>query len=246
MANFLVFQLYGALASWGDIAVGEYRPTHQHPSKSAIMGLVAASLGIKRQEESTHLKMGESYGFAIYTRSVRILRDYHTSQFPRGNHHYFTRKDELSLPDKLNTILSQRDYCTDFFYKVALWVNNSGKSFTLEEIKTSLEFPKFCLYLGRKSCPLGLPTFPVIFKDISLKKAIDSYSNEFQSKVEKNTMNHSSGHSHYYWEGGLTTKQLGMSPIITYVHRDQIKSRKRWQFSNRKEFHYYEEEMETE
>ena len=52
MADFLVFQLYGALASWGDIAVGEYRPSQGHPSKSAITGLLAAALGIEREDDA--------------------------------------------------------------------------------------------------------------------------------------------------------------------------------------------------
>ena len=36
MRAYLVFQLYGPLASWGDIAVGETRPSTPIPSKSAI------------------------------------------------------------------------------------------------------------------------------------------------------------------------------------------------------------------
>jgi CRISPR system Cascade subunit CasD len=38
MRDYLLFRLYGPLAAWGDIAVGEYRPSFAHPSKSAIIG----------------------------------------------------------------------------------------------------------------------------------------------------------------------------------------------------------------
>ena len=51
MREFLIFRLYGMMASWGDIAVGELRPTFDHPSRSAIVGLLAAALGIRRDEE---------------------------------------------------------------------------------------------------------------------------------------------------------------------------------------------------
>jgi CRISPR system Cascade subunit CasD len=34
----LVFRLYGPMASWGEIAVGESRHTANYPGKSAIIG----------------------------------------------------------------------------------------------------------------------------------------------------------------------------------------------------------------
>ena len=48
--DYLVFRLYGPMCSWGDIAVGEVRPSTVHPSKSAILGLIAAALGVKRPD----------------------------------------------------------------------------------------------------------------------------------------------------------------------------------------------------
>ena len=39
------------MCSWGDIAVGEVRPSAVHPSKSAILGLIAAAIGLKRPGE---------------------------------------------------------------------------------------------------------------------------------------------------------------------------------------------------
>ena len=48
--DYLVFRLYGPMCSWGDIAVGEVRPSTVHPAKSAILGLIAAALGIKRPD----------------------------------------------------------------------------------------------------------------------------------------------------------------------------------------------------
>ncbi len=62
MRDFLVFRLYGPLASWGDIAVGEQRPTTPHPSKSAVLGLIAAALGVRRDEEERQQALAEGYG----------------------------------------------------------------------------------------------------------------------------------------------------------------------------------------
>lgn len=107
--EYLLFQLYGPLASWGDIAVGEYRPSYERPSKSAVLGLLAGALGVKRpntlgdvserqQVEAIHQRMAQDYGFAVEVTALRqihgdeeyrpfpvlgrLLRDYHTVQRP--------------------------------------------------------------------------------------------------------------------------------------------------------------------
>ena len=98
MREFLVFRLYGPLAAWGDIAVGEQRPTTPHPSKSAILGLVAAALGIRRDEEERQQALAEGYGYAVRVdASGVLLRDYHTTQIPDSTSrlkHLLTRRDE--------------------------------------------------------------------------------------------------------------------------------------------------------
>ena len=48
--DFLVFQLQAPLAAWGDIAVGECRPTMAYPGQSALLGLLAAALGVRRED----------------------------------------------------------------------------------------------------------------------------------------------------------------------------------------------------
>ena len=41
----LIFQLYGPLASWGAPAVGETRPSSDHPGRAALLGLLANRFG---------------------------------------------------------------------------------------------------------------------------------------------------------------------------------------------------------
>ena len=123
MKQFLLFQLYGPMAAWGEIAVGEERPSAGHPSKSAILGLLAAAKGLRRDEENAHLEMERGYGIAVQALSIgTYLRDYHTTQvppqtalkaFPRA-----TRRDELvalsaynrAIEKSSGTILSSRAY----------------------------------------------------------------------------------------------------------------------------------------
>jgi len=242
MPDFLVFQLYGTLASWGDIAVGEYRPSMGHPSKSAIMGLLAAALGIDRQDDDAHAKLTQQYGVAVCVRATgELLRDYHTVQVPGGKREYATRRDEL-LTDKLNlnTILSQRDYRTDAYYQVAVWaIHDGGAPYSLEILQNKLRLPYFNLYLGRKSCPLSLPLHPVIVPDVSLKQAFEDYPLS-KSEIWTEILSPSALTSYFWEEGGLSDDERGMTSSMTYPRRDQVVSRRRWHFVNRDEFYFSE------
>ena len=57
----LVFQLEAPLSSWGDVAVGEYRPTAEYPGQSAILGLLAAALGIDRLDTEGQSALQQGY-----------------------------------------------------------------------------------------------------------------------------------------------------------------------------------------
>ena len=113
---FLVFQLQAALAAWGDVAVGEFRGSRDQPGAAALIGLLGAALGVRRDDEAAHAALRDGYRFAVgVVAAGQLLRDYHTAQVPgrtslNGRPHH-TRRDELNLPrHELNTILSTRDY----------------------------------------------------------------------------------------------------------------------------------------
>ena len=109
--DILVFRLYGPMASWGEIAVGEIRHTANYPGKSAIIGLLGAALGIARDEEEKQQQLQQGYALAVeLLTGGNLLRDYHTTQVPDsvGKFTYRTRRDELILgKERLGTIVSQ-------------------------------------------------------------------------------------------------------------------------------------------
>jgi CRISPR system Cascade subunit CasD len=83
MPEFLTFQLYGPMQSWGEIAVGGYRSSATYPSKSAVLGLIAAALGIERSEETMIQTLHESLKMAVCVFSEgQMMRDFHTLQEP--------------------------------------------------------------------------------------------------------------------------------------------------------------------
>lgn len=237
--QFLVFQLYGPLAAWGDIAVGEQRHSDAHPSRSAILGLVAAALGIRREQEADLKKISESLGVAVMVEAEgEWLRDYHTAQVPPAKRKikYYTRRDELKEHD-LYTILSQRDYRTDACYRVALWCKQKGSSYSTDQIKFALSKPCFPLYLGRKSCPPALPLRPLIIESNSLASAFDNYyqslPGEFYELLGHLDFNNTTA---CYWEPLPKGVDAGIAVQQIHRRRDEVLSRQRWQFGEREEY----------
>jgi CRISPR system Cascade subunit CasD len=241
MNDYLLFRLYGPLASWGETAVGEVRPSAAWPGRSAIIGLLAAALGIRRDEEERQRALTASYGMAVCVEnSGELLRDYHTTQVPperRGVLHH-TRRDELNA-DTLHTILSQRDYRTDALYTVALWQKNESSGKSLQQLAQALQRPQFTLYLGRKSCPLALPLTPHQVQAADLRSAFAQA--KFPDAPWLSTISLAPERI-FVWEEG---RPAGMSPLHVNRRRDEPTSRKRWQFAERDEYYRSEPRSTT-
>ncbi len=239
MKDYLLFRLYGPIAAWGDVAVGEYRPSYAHPGKSAILGLLAAAKGIRRQEEHIHQQMAVGYGLAIAVEAPgMLLRDYHTSQVPPQQRKvvHYTRRDELRS-SKLNTILSTRDYRCDGLYKVCLWIESQDVApYSLVELQKALQHPRFTLYLGRKSCPLALPLEPTVLTAESLEAAFAQakFSDDFINDDNQSLLGGDELIS-YYWE---ETEETGFDAFKIFTRRDVPLSRRRWQFVDRPEYYF--------
>ncbi|MHB1047201.1 MAG: type I-E CRISPR-associated protein Cas5/CasD [Thermoanaerobaculia bacterium] len=239
MTDYLVFRLFGPLSSWGDIAVGEVRPSADRPTRSAILGLVAAALGFRRDEEDRHVALGSSLGIGVLVTSVgKPLADYHTVQVPPSGaakhpRRYATRREELTSRHRseLRTILSRREYRMDSLADVAAWSRNPEPPFALKTIGEALERPTFVPYLGRKSCPLALPMQPRIVAASSLAEAFAAARFDTPSGVP---IHEPCGRRTLYWdEGG----EAGVPVERTETRRDSPVSRRRWQFAVRREHH---------
>ncbi|APX94683.1 type I-E CRISPR-associated protein Cas5/CasD [Halomonas sp. 1513] len=237
MTEYLVFRLYAPLASWGEAAVGETRPTATHPGRGAILGLLGAALGIKREDDAGQKALGESVRIAIKQRSPgTLLRDYHTAQVPgsQAKVSYRTRRDELNASEKvINTILSSRDYRCDGLWTVAVWLSE-GSAYTLESLEAALQRPHYSLYLGRKSCPLAAPLAPRRVEATHLREALDS---EFEAVISgEKTALRLTGEALYCWEGGAALLDGDKHAVESSDVWDRPLNRRRWQFGPRTEF----------
>nr|WP_167732007.1 type I-E CRISPR-associated protein Cas5/CasD [Escherichia coli] len=166
MSQYLIFQLHGPMASWGVDAPGEVRHTHELPSRSALLGLLAAGVWIRRDDTERLNAFNRHYSLVVCaSRNPRWARDYHTVQMPKEvrKARYFSRREELSDPDLLSAIISRRDYYTDAWWMVAV-ATTADAPYSLEQLQDGLRHPVFPLYLGRKSHPLALPLAPLLLE----------------------------------------------------------------------------------
>jgi len=242
MNSYLVFQLAGMQGSWGGIACGERRQSHQHPTKSAIIGLIAASLGIKRSE---HEKLNKLKNIQIAVQQFRCenyLNDFHTTQSPsefgvkkfKKQYPYkvLTRRDELSIEDS-STVLSTREYWMDMYYRVAITIDND--EFSLETIQTALEYPKFHLYLGRKSCPLCLPLNPVIIQANNLIDLFETTKIEIPKFASEQSYSKSQNYLTAKSRIFCDTSMVCCDNVCSEI-RDEPSNRNLWEFNLRKKF----------
>lgn len=259
MRDYLVFQLYGPLSSWGDIAVGETRAASFAPAKSAVMGLVAAALGLRRpdttqdeslrqQWEAQHVALVEGYGMAVkLTEPGLPLTDYHTAQVPssgsgRNRKVFATRRDELTwLPrHDLNTILSRRDYRQDAYAVIALWARPNAP-YPLEHLRARLLTPEFVLYLGRKSCPLALPLNPVVAGAEYIEDAFSAFSfatvaRALWGDADWAICQMPESNPMLLWDADTDVKvRVAVDQQTIFSRRDASTSRRRWQFAVRDE-----------
>lgn len=134
----LLLRLVGPMQSWGTTSRFDHRDTGKEPSKSGVVGLLAAALGLDRQnwvdlEPLTRLAMG-----VRHDRPGEPKRDYQTA------------KDIISADGKKvhNTAVTTRDYLADAAFLVGVESNDRGH---LERLDAALRDPFWPLALGRKS-----------------------------------------------------------------------------------------------
>lgn len=245
--QWLIFRLYGPLASWGGVAVGEVRDSDAHPGKSAVLGLVAAALGIRRDEEAHLQALDQDCGYAVQVESAGLsITDYHTAQVPSrskltGRPHA-TRKDELALPrHDLNTILSNRTYRCDALYRVALWVRPQAAQ-PLSALASALRRPTFVPYLGRKSCALALPLEPQVVEADTLAAALDAAVFASDALLDRDRLRgRRPDRDSLHWEDDPRIV-AGVDTDMTVSRRDRLRSRQRWQYAPRREHRALREE----
>ena len=146
----LLLRLAGPMQSWGTTSRFDQRDTGKEPSKSGVIGLLAAALGIDREnwndlEPLTRLTMG-----VRHDRPGVLKRDYQTAGCAATDK---MRRADGSLSE--DGVTSQRYYLADAVFLVGL---ESADRNLLERAHVALQNPVWPLALGRKSY---VPSEPV-------------------------------------------------------------------------------------
>lgn len=145
----LALRLAAPLQSWGGESRFNRRDTRPEPTKSGVIGLLAAAAGRAREQEITDLL---ALRLAVRVdQPGTLLRDYHTVSDYREISLLSAKVNAKGqqLPAGKATHITERFYLQDAVFVAAV----IGPPQTIEMLATALEHPAFPLALGRRSCP---------------------------------------------------------------------------------------------
>jgi CRISPR system Cascade subunit CasD len=156
----LLLRLVGPMQSWGTTSRFDQRDTGKEPSKSGVIGLLAAAMGIDREYWTdlgplTRLSMG-----VRHDRPGVPKRDYQTAQ-------HIISADRSKIHE---TAVTTRDYLADAAFLVGVATEDYA---LLERMHAALCDPVWSLALGRKSY---VPSEPIwmehAVQDVPLREAL--------------------------------------------------------------------------
>ena len=132
------------MQSWGQRARFVVRDTAAEPTKSGVIGLVAAALGVARDDDAAITELARLRMGIRIDREGTIERDYHTVQNvpdTEGKHH--------------RGVESWRYYLAGALFLTVL----EGQETELRRLHQALANPRWPLYLGRRAF---LPARPIV------------------------------------------------------------------------------------
>ncbi|GII94320.1 type I-E CRISPR-associated protein Cas5/CasD [Sinosporangium siamense] len=134
----------GPMQSWGIRSRGIIRDTMTEPTKSGVVGLLAAALGVDREDDAGLAELARLRLAVRVDREGTMERDYHVTQ---------------NVPTTQGTghrnVVSERYYLADALFLVVL----EGDGRLLARVAEAVRRPRWRLCFGRKSY---LPARPLL------------------------------------------------------------------------------------
>jgi CRISPR system Cascade subunit CasD len=172
MPRYLILRLDGPMQAWGSHTFEDLRPSNLFPTRSGLLGLLGACLGIDRSDHVRLDQLAQSVEFTV--RANRAVR--------RPDVEQLISKAAVKLPDyhtvldarkvdgsaNKNAVESRREYLFDAAFTVAIGETQNAPV-TLSAVADALLRPCFTPVLGRRSCPITRPLL-----DGPLVEAIDA------------------------------------------------------------------------
>lgn len=153
----LLMRFVAPMQSWGTQSQFDDRDTDKEPSKSGVIGLVCAAMGVPREDVTRTLELAALRLGVRVDQAGQPLTDYHTAR----------------MSAKSNTVQTWRHYLSHAAFLVGLEGQNRV---LLELAHAALKTPFYPLSLGRKSFVPSLPVWlPDGLRDEPLELALHSY-----------------------------------------------------------------------
>ncbi len=181
----LALYLRAPLQSWGASSKFGDRGTLDAPTRSGLLGLLAAACGIDKNDEARDrewLARAEKLSVAVlaFRRGDR-MPDYHTvgGGFDEKDP-WRKRMIPISADGKnRRTNVTHRDYLADSVFGAVL----SGDDALIDEMATGLADPVWGVWLGRKNC---IPTEPILAGVFESEDAArDALAGRLRSSLER-------------------------------------------------------------
>ncbi|MYV38412.1 type I-E CRISPR-associated protein Cas5/CasD [Streptomyces sp. SID1328] len=147
----ILMHLSGPLQSFGEHSNFTDRDTHARPTRSALIGMLAAAQGRHRDADLSDLR---TLRFTIRTdRSGVRTVDFHTvgGGLPKDRSVPSANGDRKA--EGKATVVTQRHYLADAAFTIAV----DGNPTLINALTTALHSPRWPLYLGRRACPPAGP-----------------------------------------------------------------------------------------
>ncbi|TCS39014.1 type I-E CRISPR-associated protein Cas5/CasD [Reinekea marinisedimentorum] len=134
------------MSAYGLQTFDVHRRVNHFPTRSAVMGLIGAAMGITRDRHRELFELSEQLDIAVQVNQCgEKIVDYHTVQnfrSPMGKIQSGTKP-------------TYREYWCDSEHTFAICAGEELVSMLAERVKK----PEFTPFQGRKSCPLSRPLF---------------------------------------------------------------------------------------
>lgn len=160
MPRFLILRLEGPMQAWGTHTYEDFRPSNLYPTRSGLLGLLAACLGIERADHDGQAALAASVAFDVRIDDVLARPGMDKSVAKPGVKlpDFHTVMDARKVDGSANKfpVVSRREYLYDAAFTVAVG-ERPGAAFPLDTLAAALRRPCYTPSLGRRSCPPARP-----------------------------------------------------------------------------------------
>jgi CRISPR system Cascade subunit CasD len=164
MPQFLILRLDGPMQAWGTHTFEDFRPSNAFPTRSGLLGLLGACLGIDRQDKAAQQALAESIALTVRVDETapRPEAENANRQWSRktamkqSDYHTVLNARKVDGSTNKYPIESHREYLFDAAFTVAVG-NRAEPALALTTLLEAVRYPTFTPTLGRRSCPLGRP-----------------------------------------------------------------------------------------